>query len=85
MEPARVLDFCQEKWLEGKSYYTERFRDVMHQELDKFLDEVMGVFEDQRRPSLAELSDLLTKTRQEFLGSCLQHLIEEKYADELSM
>jgi hypothetical protein len=85
MEPARVLDFCPEKWLEGKSYYRERFRDVMHQELDKFLDEVMGVFEDQRRPNLAELSDLLTKTMQDFLGSCLQHLIEEKYADELSL
>ncbi|MCU0588841.1 MAG: hypothetical protein MUF52_11885, partial [Syntrophobacteraceae bacterium] len=85
MEPARVLDFSAEKWAEDKSKIPQRFRDAMHEELDKFLDKLMVVFEKDRRPSVADLSDLLTKSRQDFLGSCLQHLIEQRYSAELSM
>lgn len=84
MEPARILDFCAEKRLKRESKGLERFRDAMHEELDKFLDKLMVVFEEDQRPSLAELSDLMTRSRQEFLGSCLQHLIEERYSPELS-
>jgi hypothetical protein len=58
---------------------------MMHHALDKFVDELMIGFEEQRRPRLAELSDLLTKTRQDFLGSCLQHPIEGKYAAEFRL
>jgi len=84
MEPARVLGFSAEKCPEGKSKGLERFRDAMHEELDKFLDKLMVVFENEQRPSVAALSDLMTKSRQGFLGSCLQHLIEERYSAELS-
>ena len=43
----------------------------MHEELDKFLDKLMVVFEKDERPSVADLSDLMTQSRQDFLGSCL--------------
>jgi Zn finger protein HypA/HybF involved in hydrogenase expression len=57
----------------------------MHEELDKFLDKLMVVFEKDERPGVAELSDIMTKSRQDFLSSCLQHMIEERYSAELSM
>jgi len=39
---------------------------------------LMVVFETDQKPTVADLSDLMTESRQDFLGSCLQHLIEEK-------
>jgi len=54
------------------------------EELDKFLDKLMVVFEEDQRPSVADLSNLMTKSRQEFLGSCLQHMIEQRYSAEPS-
>jgi hypothetical protein len=38
MEPAQVLEFGQEQSAGVESQDTQRFRDVMHEELDKFLD-----------------------------------------------
>ncbi|MCU0574470.1 MAG: hypothetical protein MUC41_15965 [Syntrophobacteraceae bacterium] len=85
MEPARVLDFSVKRCHETTSEGPERFRDAMHEELDKFLDKLMVVFEKDERPRVAELSDFMTQSRQDFLGSCLQHMIEERYSAELSM
>lgn len=83
MEPARVLDFGQ-KWIDDGTNEQKRFRETMHRELDKFLDQMTGVFEEERRQTLAELSDTLTQKRGDFLGACLQHLLEERYSDELN-
>jgi hypothetical protein len=85
MEPAQVLEFRPEQGTGVESQDTQRFRDVMHEELDKFLDKLMVVFETDQKPTVADLSDLITESRQDFLGSCLQHLIEEKYSDSIDM
>jgi len=61
----------------------ELFRDMIHDEVDKWVDQLLEVFEEDCRPTLMEMSELFTGTRQEFLGSCLQALIEQKYADLL--
>jgi hypothetical protein len=45
----------------------------------------MVVFETDQKPTVADLSDLMTESRQGFLGSCLQHLIEEKYSDSIDL
>lgn len=83
MAPAQVLNFRQESEPYISVPNPERFRKAMHEELDKFLDQLMGVFEKESTPSLDELSDLVTRVRGGFLGSCLQHLIEEKYSAAL--
>jgi hypothetical protein len=85
MEPACILEFSAEKCLEDKSEGPQRFRNAMHKELDKFLDKLMVVFEGDQRASVADLSDLVTKSRQDFLGSCLQHMIEQRYSAELNL
>lgn len=84
MEPAQILGFCAQKCPEGKPGSIQEFRDTMHKELDKFLDKLTVVFEKDERPTVADLSDFMTECRQDFLGSCLQHLIEERYSAELS-
>lgn len=85
MEPARILDFCVQKCPEGKPEGIQQFRDIMHKELDKFLDKLTVVFEKDERPTVADLSDFMTECGQGFLGSCLQHLIEERFSAELSV
>lgn len=57
----------------------ELFRQMVHDEADKWVDELLSVFDKERQPTLMELSELFTKTRQQFLGACLQRLIEQKY------
>jgi hypothetical protein len=61
----------------------EQFRQMIHDEVDKWVDKLSEVFEEDQRPTLMEMSELFTKTRQEFLGSCFQALIEKKYDDLL--
>jgi hypothetical protein len=85
MEPAQVLELRPEQSTGDESQDTQRFRDVMHEELDKFLDRLMVVFETDQKPTVADLSDLMTENRQDFLGSCLQHLIEEEYSDSIDL
>ena len=59
----------------------ELFRQMIHDEVDKWVDElVVDVFDQDSQPTLMELSELFTKTRQQFLGACLQRLIEQKYS-----
>jgi hypothetical protein len=59
----------------------ELFREMIHDEVDKWVDEIVAdVFKDNRQPTLSELSDLFTQTKKKFFGACLQTLIEQKYA-----
>jgi hypothetical protein len=57
MSPASVLEFRQSTASQSERTSTERFRQVMHEELDKMIDRLAVVFDEGRRPSLAELSD----------------------------
>jgi hypothetical protein len=59
----------------------ELFRQMIHDKVDKWVDQLSEVFEEDRQPTLMEMSELFTKTREGFLGGCLQALIELKYAD----
>jgi len=45
--------------------------------VDQIIDEVL---EEDRQPTVMELSELFAKTKQKFFGACLQALIEQKYA-----
>ena len=83
MEPAQVLDFGRDKQCDGTANDGKRFREMMHRELDEFLDQIIGTLKDKSRPTLSDLSEMLMKTRRQFLGSCLEHMIEEKYSDTL--
>lgn len=58
----------------------ELFRQMIHDEVDKWVDELLVVFDKDSQPTLMELSELFTKTRKKFLGTCLQRLIEQKYS-----
>ena len=52
----------------------------IHDKLDEWLDEVLPeIFEDGRQPTLMEMSDLITRTRQKFMGEWLPIMIREKY------
>ena len=56
----------------------------IHEKLDEWLDEVLPeVFSEGREPTLMEMSELLTRTRQKFLSDWLGVLIQEKYAELL--
>jgi hypothetical protein len=62
----------------------EQSRSMIHEKLDEWLDEVLPeVFSEDREPTLMEMSELLTRTRQKFLGEWLGVLIQEKYAELL--
>ena len=61
----------------------EHLRQMIHDEVDKLVDELLCVFEEDRQPTLMEMSELFTRTRQKFLGDCLHRVIEEKYGDLL--
>ena len=51
----------------------ELFREMIHDEVDKWVDEIVAdVFKDDRQPTLTELSDLFAQTKQKFFGACLQ-------------
>ncbi len=60
---------------------TELFREMIHDEVDKWVDQIVDeVFEEDKQPTLMELSELFTCTKQKFFGACMQSLIEQKYA-----
>jgi len=59
---------------------TEDFRDMIHDEVDKWVDRIIDdVFEDGKEPTIMELSQLFSETKQKFFGACFQALIEQKY------
>ena len=51
----------------------------MHKHLDTWLDQMALLFEQQRPPTLLELSALFTRTGASLLGGCLQALAEALY------
>ena len=60
---------------------TGNFRNMIHDEVDKWVDQIIAeVFVDGREPTVMELSELFSKTKQKFFGACFQALIEQKYA-----
>lgn len=60
---------------------TEDFRDMIHDEVDKWVDRIIDeVFEEGKEPTIMELSQLFSETKQKFFGACFQALIEKKYA-----
>jgi len=54
---------------------------MAHRHLDAWLDQLAPVFDQERPPTLLELSELFTRTRVTLLGGCLQVLTEELYAE----
>ena len=61
----------------------EQFRQMIHDAVDDWVDELLCVFDEDRQATLMEMSELFTRTKQKFLGDCLQRMIVEKYADLL--
>ena len=59
---------------------TEDFRDMIHDEVDKWVDQIDEVFEDDKQPTIMELSQLFSETKQKLFGVFFQALIEQKYA-----
>ncbi|MEE9566457.1 MAG: hypothetical protein V3W17_03060 [Desulfobacteria bacterium] len=54
---------------------------MIHDEVDKWVDQIIDeVFEDGKEPTIMELSQLFSETKQKFFGACFQALIEQKYA-----
>ena len=48
----------------------EQFRYMIHDEVDKWVDQIIDeVFEDDRQPTVMELSELFAKTKQKFFGA----------------
>ena len=59
----------------------EQFRYMIHDEVDKWVDQIVDeVFEDDKQPTVMELSELFAQTKKKFWGACFQALIEHKYA-----
>ncbi len=54
---------------------------MIHDEVDKWVDLIIKeAFADGKEPTLMELSQLFSETKQKFFGACLQALIEQKHA-----
>ena len=48
----------------------EQFRYMIHDEVDKWVDQIIDeVFEDDKEPTVMELSELFSETKQKFLGA----------------
>jgi hypothetical protein len=84
MEPARVLDFAGKGALRCAANTRERFRQMIHDEVDKWVDELLVLFEEDREPTIEEISELLTVTRQKFMARFAEHIITQKYAELLA-
>ena len=53
----------------------EKFRHMIHDEVDKWVDQIIDeVFEDGKQPTVMELSQLFSETKQKFFGACFQAL-----------
>jgi len=60
---------------------TGKLRDMIHDEVDKWVDRIIDeAFADGKEPTVMELSQLFSETKQKFFGACLQALIEQKYS-----
>jgi hypothetical protein len=54
-------------------------RRMAHEALDQWIDTLAPLFEQEKPPTLMELSSLMTGTRSAFLGGCLEALTQELY------
>ena len=64
-----------------EQYPKGAFRHMIHDEVDKWVDQIIDeVFEDGKEPTIMELSQLFSETKQKFFGACFQALVEQKYA-----
>jgi hypothetical protein len=70
---------CCARVLDGADPLTE-VRKVAHQELDKWLDQLAPLFDQEKPPTLLELSRHFTQTRTTLLGGVLQSISESLYA-----
>jgi hypothetical protein len=70
---------CCARVLETADPLTE-VRNVAHQELDKWLDQLAPLFDREKPPTLLELSRHFTHTRTTLLGGVLQSISESLYA-----
>ena len=60
---------------------TGKFRHMIHDEVDKWVDQIIDeVFEDGKQPTVMELSQFFSETKQKFFGACFQALVEQKYS-----
>jgi len=67
---ARVLEFDP----------LEEVRRMAHEQLDQWLEQMRPLFEQEKPPTLLELSQHFTRTRQQLLGGVLQSLADALYA-----
>jgi len=65
--------------ISGRCDPREEFRQMVHEALDEWVDELMFLFDEDKHPNLMEISDVMTATRQKFLGAFVERLIESKY------
>ena len=57
----------------------EEVRRMAHDALDQWIDALAPLFDQQRPPTLMELSAHMTGTRGALLGGCLEALTQELY------
>jgi hypothetical protein len=56
-------------------------RRMAHRQLDQWLDQMLPLFEQEKPPTLPELSRYFTQTRQQLLGGVLQSMADALYAN----
>jgi len=55
-----------------------KVRHVAHQQLDQWLDQLQPLFDQEKPPTLLQISQHFTKTRTTLLGGVLQSINEAK-------
>ena len=58
----------------------EEVRAMAHEAMDKWVDELAPLFEQDIPPQLTELSNYFQKTRLQLLGACMKGVVEKLYA-----
>ncbi|AGA34548.1 hypothetical protein TVNIR_2910 [Thioalkalivibrio nitratireducens DSM 14787] len=58
----------------------EEVRRMAHEQLDQWLEQMRPLFEQEKPPTLLELSQHFTRSRQQLLGGVLQSLADALYA-----
>jgi len=56
-----------------------KVRHVAHQQLDQWLDQLQPLFDQEKPPTLLQISQHFTKTRTTLLGGVLQSINEALY------
>lgn len=61
----------------------DEVRALAHNAVDKWVDGLAPFFEEGKNPTLSEVSEHFLSTRSQFLGACLEGLLENLYGGEL--